>query len=364
MPDADSSPPQAAAWKTGIVIVAVILVGFTAFALKAILAPFLLAVFLLLMIDGVARALRDRIPRFPASLAMPAALILIVAFFLLTIWMVAANTTEFVGQAGRYGKRLDDLLVDFAARTGVKVPTTVGALLQRLDPGRFAGAAVRAVQDVASGAFVVLIYLGFLVASRSSFGRKGGKLFRSIHAREEAERIFGRIRAGVEGYVWLQTVAGLMIAVAAGALMLAVGLSHAVFWAFTIFVFSYVPVIGGAIGTILPPIFALVEFPTLVQPAILFVGLQAIGFVVGSVLQPRMQGSSLNVDPVVVFLSLAFWSALWGLTGAFLSTPLTVMVMAVLAQFASTRWIAVLLSSNGDPYPETPEGRAPGRQVG
>jgi hypothetical protein len=32
-----------------------------------------------------------------------------------------------------------------------------------------------------------------------------------------------------------------------------------------------------------------------------------------------------------------------------LSTPLTVVAMAVLAQFDGTRWIAVMLSSDGDP---------------
>jgi len=52
---------------------------------------------------------------------------------------------------------------------------------------------------------------------------------------------------------------------------------------------------------------------------------------------------------VVLLLSLAFWSALWGLPGAFLSSPLTVMAMVILAQFPSTYWIAVLLSGDGEP---------------
>jgi hypothetical protein len=51
----------------------------------------------------------------------------------------------------------------------------------------------------------------------------------------------------------------------------------------------------------------------------------------------------------VVLLSLAVWGALWGVTGMFLSTPLTVAVMLVLAQFDGTRWIAILLSEDGDP---------------
>jgi predicted PurR-regulated permease PerM len=54
----------------------------------------------------------------------------------------------------------------------------------------------------------------------------------------------------------------------------------------------------------------------------------------------------------VVLLALAFWGAVWGAVGAFLSTPLTVMIMAVLAEFQSSRPLAVLLSSDGKPFAE------------
>ncbi|OYX91426.1 MAG: hypothetical protein B7Y78_12205, partial [Caulobacter sp. 35-67-4] len=82
---------------------------------------------------------------------------------------------------------------------------------------------------------------------------------------------------------------------------------------------------------------------------ILFVALQAIYFVVGNIVLPRMQSDSLNMDPTVVLLSLAVWGALWGVPGMFLSTPLTVAFMVILAQFDGTRWIAILLSEDGDP---------------
>jgi predicted PurR-regulated permease PerM len=72
--------------------------------------------------------------------------------------------------------------------------------------------------------------------------------------------------------------------------------------------------------------------------------------VVGNFIYPRMQGRSLNIDPVVVLLALAFWGAIWGVAGAFLSTPLTVMTMVILAQFEGTRWIAILLSADGNPH--------------
>jgi predicted PurR-regulated permease PerM len=48
-------------------------------------------------------------------------------------------------------------------------------------------------------------------------------------------------------------------------------------------------------------------------------------------------------------LSLAFWGWLWGVIGMFLSTPLTVIVMVICAQFPGSRWVAVLLSADGRP---------------
>ena len=339
-----------AAWKTAMVVTAVVAVGFVGWALQARLTPFVLAVLLLLKIDRLARTLRERIPRFPRGLATPAALTLIVAFFLAVIWMVADNAAQFVAQAGAYEKRLNAILGQVAAKVGLHVPPTVGGLVHQLNPAKYAGPLAQSAQGIASGAFVVLLYLAFLVASRGNFARKASKLFGDEHSRNDARLTFRRIREGVEGYVWVQTMAGLLIAVPAGVLMAALGLGHAVFWAFLIFVASYIPVIGGAVGTTLPPIFALLQFPGFVQPIILFAGLQMIGFVVGNVVQPRMQGSSLNLDPVAIFLALAFWGALWGIPGAFLSTPLTVTAMAILAQFRSTAWIAILLSSNGEPY--------------
>ena len=81
---------------------------------------------------------------------------------------------------------------------------------------------------------------------------------------------------------------------------------------------------------------------------------------IANVALPRMQAKSQNIDPVVVLLSFAFWGALWGPTGTFLSTPLTVMAIAICSEFKGSRWIAVLLSADGEPYPEA--GTAEPRQ--
>jgi predicted PurR-regulated permease PerM len=132
--------------------------------------------------------------------------------------------------------------------------------------------------------------------------------------------------------------------------MRAVGLQNAEFWTFVIFIVGFIPVLGGAVAGLAPPLFALVQFPSYWPALILLVGLQTILFIVGNLVQPRMQGDNQNIDPVVVLLSLAFWGKLWGVVGMFLSTPLAVMAMAILAEFQGSRWMAILLSGDGAPY--------------
>ena len=59
---------------------------------------------------------------------------------------------------------------------------------------------------------------------------------------------FARIRNGVEQYLWVQTVTGLMIAVASWVAMAAIGLDNAIFWSILIFIASYIPVVGGIVA--------------------------------------------------------------------------------------------------------------------
>lgn len=331
-----------------LVVLAVIASGVALYVLGDILTPLALALFLSIMIDGFARVLSER-AKVPLRVALPLAIVLSILLFGGAIYVIADNGAGFVSQMGAYGPRLDAVISTTAHLFGVAVPPTIGQLINQLNPSRFIGPIAQGLQGFAANAVFVLIYMGFLIASRHAFKRKLASLFSDRERRANAIQVFQRVRNGVEQYLWIQTVTGLMIAGGSWIVMALVGLDNAVFWAFLIFIVCYIPVVGGAIAVLLPPLFALVQFPNFMPAIILFAALNAINFVVANIVLPRMQGNTLNLDPVVVLFSLALWTVIWGLPGAFLSTPLTVTAMVVLAQFSSSRWIAVLLSSNGDP---------------
>jgi predicted PurR-regulated permease PerM len=348
------APPEAAGpdplgfLKAGVAIIAVILTAFALWALRHVLTPLILAVFLLLMIGGLEGVLSRRTP-LPRNAILPAAIAVVVATFGLSIWILAENGVRMAARSSLYGARLDALLQLGAEQIGMRAAPSIDQLFHQLNPGHYIGVLARAVGDIAEKAGLVLIYLGFLLASRARFGRKLTEAFEeSRHA--EALSILERIQHGVEGYIWVQTVAGALIALGSAGIMAVVGLPHLLFWSFLIFLANYIPLIGVAIGVLFPTAFGLVELDAPWKAGVIFAGMEIVHFVVGHVYMPRMQARSLNIDALVVLLSLAFWGVIFGVAGAFLSTPLTVIVMAICAEFPASRPIAILLSADGHPF--------------
>ncbi len=342
--------PVSNTMRNALVVIAVILSGAALIWAAPLLTPLALAIFLMLMIDAMARDLHGRVPALGGDASLLAAVLTCAVVFALIVFVVGARSAGFVAKLLLYQPKLNSLLAMLAQTLHMRLPRTVSALLAGVDPGKYLPVVAGSVQTLGQYSLEVLLFLGFLIASRHGFERKAVRLFHGREGRHEALAVFLRVRDALERYLWIQTVCGGLIAVGSWALMMAIGLQDAFFWAFLIFVLNYIPIVGAAVGIFAPALFALLQFPTPWQGVFLAVALLALAFTVGNILLPRMQGRQLNIDPVMILLSLGFWGTVWGPTGMFLSTPLTILVMVILAQFDGTRWIAVLLSADGDPH--------------
>ncbi len=357
--------PSSAVSRNALGVIATVAAGAAIYWLRDILTPLAMAIFLLIMIDGVKRSVEARTP-LNHRWAGIAALTLVVLAFFASIAIIVNGAAGFFGEASgvsqNIGPRIDQIIRDVYGLVRLDNPPTAQDLINGVDVRGYLTSMAFQVQGVASGAFFVLVYLGFLLASQVGFRKKIVAMFPQKAQRDEAVAVFQRVRGGGEGYIWVQSVTGAMICVVAWILMRAVGLQNAEFWTFVIFIVGFIPVLGGAVAGLAPPLFALVQFPSYWPALILLIGLQAILFIVGNLIQPRMQGDNQNIDPVVVLLALAFCGKMWGVVGMFLSTPLAVMAMAILAEFRGSRWMAILLSGDGEPYAdETKKTDAPKR---
>jgi AI-2 transport protein TqsA len=341
--------------RTTAVIVAVGVVIALARYFQIILTPLIVATFLMLLIDAAARVMHRLAPAAPAWVRYGVAGAIILAGFFLVGGALALEAPAFAARMQALGPRLSDVVVRGGAVAGLKV-ASVEELLKGIGVWNIVGRVFAAAQGVVSFAVLVVIYLGFLLASRATFGRKVESLFDTDARRAGAHRVAGSVRNAVEQYVKLQTVKAGLTAIAAFAVMALTGSDDATIVAFVVFLAVYVPIIGPAIGVVLPTVMTLAQFGDVGRAAIVGAVMEVTVFVNGNVVMPKLQSDQLNLDPLLVLMSLGFWGLILGAPGVVLSTPLTVTVMAVAAEFEGTRWLAVILSKDGHP---TPEAKAP-----
>jgi len=228
-------------------------------------------------------------------------------------------------------------------------PPTLDALIARADSGALLRTVGAALQNVVGDIVFILIYLAFLFSAAANFHEKLDRIFPDAARREEVRLVLTEIRQSMGAYLWVQTLMSLVITGLTLATLVVLGMPNAAFWAFLIFFLNYIPTIGSLLAVALVTLAAVVEFNTVGQVALVAGGVGVWQFVVGNFVQPRLTGDSLNLSAVVVLLGLALWGSIWGIVGAFLSAPLTTMIMLVCAQNSSTRWIAILLSEDGRP---------------
>ncbi|WP_207790001.1 AI-2E family transporter [Sphingosinicella humi] len=331
--------------------------------LGSILIPFVIAFVLAVLVDAFVRSIVRRWPKAPgwAVATLAGAVIGIGAFT--AFYVIAQGAVEMVQQAPALAARLEQLVHDAGQSFGLEKPLHLSTLVGSVSVPQLAGDALQGAQDILSGVFLMIVYFGFMLASRPRLATKVRAIAASSDRAEAIKSGMTRIATDIETYVWVQTLTGIMLAGASGAVMVGVGLDNALFWTVVLFLLSYIPIIGVTVGSVAPALFTLLQFPTVWQAAVVFAGIQLAAFVVGNLIYPRMQAETQNIDPVATILALSFWGFLWGVPGAFLAVPLTLMLMMVCAEFDSTRWVAVLLSNDGR-LPEPPPSRRLAEQEG
>lgn len=198
-------------------------------------------------------------------------------------------------------------------------------------------------------ALIEMVFLVFMFPAAASAPAKLDRIFTKAADRAQVHRVITAIGHSMTAYFWVQTLVSLLISALALVTMVAIGLPNALYWAVLIFFLNFIPIIGAGIAVALPTLFAALQLDNPALVAATAFGLSFWPLIIGNFIQPNMTGKSVNLSPLVVLIALGFWATLWGLVGAFLAIPLTVMIMIVLAQFSQTRPLAILMSGNAEP---------------
>lgn len=314
------------------------------------LIPLAVAVILWLLINAIGRAYR-RIGiggfRLPESLCRLLAVLTMLYFGWLIVGISASNIAQVRAAAPVYQANLNQLIVQAMGTFGIERTPTATEIISRFDLVALLGSLTAALGALVGNAGLVMLYVAFLMLEQSSFQRKLGALFADPVRTASLRQSLGEIERRIEGYLWIKTLVSLITAVLCYAVLAAVGVDFASFWALLIFLFNYIPSIGSLFAVLLPTLLTLLQFGDVGVFVLVLVSLSLIQAVMGNLVEPRLMGRTLNLSPLVIILSLTFWGSIWGVAGMFLCVPLTALLAIVLGKFEGTRPVAILLSSDG-----------------
>lgn len=142
--------------------------------------------------------------------------------------------------------------------------------------------------------------------------------------KEELQKnIDGKIRTYIILKILISALTGFLVAM----VLLALRLDMWLLFGLLSFLLNFIPSVGSMIAVVLPLPIALLDPDQTWWSIILVLLLPAIiQFGVGNFVEPNIMGRSMKMSAVAVLISLAFWGGVWGLVGAFMSVPLTVML--------------------------------------
>ena len=261
----------------------------------------------------------------------------------------AQEVTEFVNDNERLRQLQDDYDI-----TG-KLEEQAAKLPARL------GDAAGVLGDIGVG-LVNSIFAAVTIIVLSIFMLSSGRRFLDAWIREYQpdreewwHRLFARIGNAIGNYVAGALLQATIAGVTSWLMLMILGVDFALPLAVVVFVLDLIPLVGATIGAVVVGIVTLFsDFPvdTLIWTVFAIVYQQ----VENNVIQPRIQARAVQLDPLIVLVSVLFGSALLGVLGALLAIPVAAALQITYREYRTlTRQTAPSVAKPGPgPSPAAP----------
>ena len=273
--------------------------------------------------------------RVPALLSAVVFWLLVIAAFYGVIVLLAAPAVDWISKAPDIGRIIQEKL-HVLDRPIAALQELRDALLPAdkkgglgVDIMAFAQTALLIVTPAIGQMLIFFGTLFFMLLGRSQLRRVLVVFFEKRDARLRTLRIMNDIEHNLTGYLSVVTVINLAVGICGGAAAWIAGLPDPVAWAVLAFILNFIPYIGALIVEVSMFMVGLVTFPSLAQAFFAPLVFLALATLEGHFITPSIMGHRLTLNPLTVFLSLVFWTWLWGPVGAFLAVPLLIVAMVV-----------------------------------
>ena len=169
---------------------------------------------------------------------------------------------------------------------------------------------------------LMLILLYFLLAYDGVFLAKLVRLMPKMADKKRAVSIARDIELHISRYLLTITAINIGLGIVVGTTVYFMGLRNPILWGVVVATLNFVPYIGALTGMVCMTLAAVLSFESfsyaLLFPAV-YLGIATIE---GQLITPMVLGRSLTLNPILVLLAMTFWGWMWGITGIVLAVPM------------------------------------------
>ena len=333
-------------------LLAVVLVFYLLVVGEALLLPLVIAIAIWYLINTLA-AMFGRLQLKERELPRSVCLGLSFLTFALTLW----------GIGGFLGGRLEEVMrvipvyqVNLTTRLENLPFLDMAAYQERglmqmvtewINLPAYAASIASSFAGILASGGLISIYVLFLFLEQGRFDDKISALFGAGGQEGDVRKIIDRVRNDIQKYISIKMFTSSLTGLLSYLFLRAVDVDFAGVWGLVIFLLNFIPTVGSIIATIFPAMIALAQSDGYNLFLLVLAGIGILQIGIGNILEPRLMGSSFNLSPIVILLNLGLWGYIWGIPGMFLCVPFLIILTIILSHFPQTRYISVILSSDG-----------------
>jgi predicted PurR-regulated permease PerM len=335
-------------------LVTVLVVIFVFAALKAtkpVTMPLAFALFAVILFWPLYRWLNERVASWLAFVVTLAAFLAVIGGF---FWGIVEATDEVVEDASRYEQDVRQLVTRAESLFGtVTDAVSDGGQNGGGQDGEFSLSSERVASVARRVAASVWSVVGYLVLITALFALAIVEVPRWKHKLQtrfddpvssEAIDTAAQVTTQVQRFLLVQSFTSVLTGILTGLFCWVLGIDFAFVWGLLAAVLNFIPTLGSIVAVVPPVLFALLQFGLAWQPPVVFAGLAAIQLILGSYVDPKLQGRYLELSAFVVLIAITFWGWLWGIPGAFIAVPITAALVLASKHVDGAEWVARLLT--------------------
>ena len=367
-----------------IAVIGIVVIAITLRELSHIFIPFVIAFFLFFVFNPLNLFLEKN--KIPLSLITLIDLFITIAVLYVVSKVVVDSFLGFADSLPEYVDKLSIVVRETALSAGISDPYfadfSFESIIEKINYSSLAGGIFSSTISLFGSILFVIFFFVFVL-----FGEKGvydtikkryviskikpeikkikKKLIEEVDTSEnenaierqlkiekeerekKLENTFKTITDQIQKYIITKIFVNAGAGILVGFGLYLFGVDYPVVWGLFTFLFNFIPTIGSAFALILPVLFTILQFDSLgitIGVILFMITVQTVSF---NLIEPIAIGKRLNLNPLVILLSVLIWGWIWGILGMLMSVPLTAVINIILANSDSENlnFISELMST-------------------